>query len=295
MTEFGHLVEDYLSVGKGADATGRNSKSAYRKHPGELAGCINVALWHAIGHTVRHFLFVIQESGDELFYKATESIFSKDQLQTSAAYSACAKLVDQLRDLSYKLNETLRLLDPDAYNAHRELREKLKAMYAHVRARSAIDPFLFQGRSIIYNRQTPNHRDKREPKIGWTPLFVAGNFTGGWLRIRRLGLRMWYGPGACIFLRGGLLPHEVEPFDGGQRICVASFLHQSVRDDAGIQPVSTGIKSTDPPKRPTIGIPGLSSTPKPSTESSTPDNMSEEQPRFGRGLRARKATTRFGA
>lgn len=53
LTDFGKVVEDYLSVGKGADATGRNSKSSYRKQKGELAGCINIALWHAIGHTVR--------------------------------------------------------------------------------------------------------------------------------------------------------------------------------------------------------------------------------------------------
>lgn len=52
---------------------------------------------------------------------------------------------------------------------------------------------------------------------------------------------MWFGPGACIWLRGGLLPHEVEPFDGGQRISVASFLHRSVWDIVDVEPRSTGV------------------------------------------------------
>lgn len=173
--------------------------------------------------------------------KATEAIFSRDQLKTSSSYSSCADVVYQLRSISYKLNEILRILDPEAYKAHRLLRKKLKSLYPHVRARSSIDPFLFQGRSFIYNRQTPNHLDKRDPRIGWTPLFVTGEFVGGWLRIRKLGVKMWFGPGACAWIRGGLFQHEVEPFTGGQRISVASFMHQSVWDTAGIQPRTTGI------------------------------------------------------
>lgn len=96
---------------------------------------------------------------------------------------------------------------------------------------------------MIYNRQTPIHHDRREPRIGWTPLFVMGRFVDGYLRIRQLGIRLWHGPGACVFMRGGILPHEVEEFKGGQRICVASFLHQSVWDDMEIIPRSSGIST----------------------------------------------------
>ena len=53
LMEFGEAVESTLSMGSGADSCGRNIKSAYRKVRGEIAGCINVALWHALAHTVR--------------------------------------------------------------------------------------------------------------------------------------------------------------------------------------------------------------------------------------------------
>lgn len=52
LLEFGAAVEKSLSVGRGADGKARNSKQAYRFAEGELSGCINVALWHAIGFTV---------------------------------------------------------------------------------------------------------------------------------------------------------------------------------------------------------------------------------------------------
>lgn len=142
---------------------------------------------------------------------------------------------------SHRINEVLRLLDPLAHKSHLMLREKLISMYAHVRSRAAISPLLFQGQSYIYNRQTPNHFDPREPKVAWTPLFTAGSYVGGYLRIRRLGLRMWFGPGACIFLRGRLLPHEIEHFEGGQLISVAHFCHKSVWDEAGVEFISSKV------------------------------------------------------
>lgn len=52
LIEFGNTVEKYLTLGGGADSSGRNTKSAYRIKPGEISGVINVSLWHAIGHTV---------------------------------------------------------------------------------------------------------------------------------------------------------------------------------------------------------------------------------------------------
>lgn len=113
--------------------------------------------------------------------------------------------------------------------------------YAHVRSRASIDPSSFQGRSVIYNRQTPNHVDRRDPRLAWTPLFTLGSFKGGNLRVRKLGLRMWYGPGACVFIRGAMFAHEIESFDGGQRISIAHFCHDSVWKDAGVEFITTGV------------------------------------------------------
>jgi len=99
---------------------------------------------------------------------------------------------------------------------------------------ASIDPLLFQGRSVIFNRQPPNHVDGKDPKLAWNPLATAGSYTEGRLRIRRLGLRVWFGGGACVFLHGAILHHEIEPFSGGQRIFIAHFCHQSLWKEMGV-------------------------------------------------------------
>lgn len=174
--------------------------------------------------------------------QSTKAILSKPQLGTCTNYSACAKLVYEIKLLSVRLNEALKQLDPDAHKSHKDLSEKIKLDYPHARARASIDPILFQGRSVIFNRQTPNHVDKKDPKLGWNPLTTAGDYTGGCLRIRRLKLRMWYGPGCCVFLRGAILPHEVEEFEGGQRISIAHFCHESLWKEVGVKLCSSGLE-----------------------------------------------------
>ena len=71
----------------------------------------------------------------------------------------------------------------------------------------------------------PNHVDRKDSKLGWNPPTTARGYTEDRLRIRRLGLRMWFSSSACVFLRGAILHHEIEPFDGGQQISIAHFCH----------------------------------------------------------------------
>jgi hypothetical protein len=143
--------------------------------------------------------------------------------------------------VSERINETLLCIDPDAHASHKELAVKLSQAHPHIRARASIDPILFQGRSIIFNRQTPNHIDRKDPKLAWNPLTTAGTFVGGRLRIRRLGLRMWFGGGACAFVRGGILQHEIEEFEGGQRISIAHFCHNSLWKEMEVTLCSSGL------------------------------------------------------
>ncbi|EJD35677.1 hypothetical protein AURDEDRAFT_43138, partial [Auricularia subglabra TFB-10046 SS5] len=83
----------------------------------------------------------------------------------------------------------------------------------------------FHGRSLIYNRATPLHADRRDPKQNLTPILTVGDYSTGTLYIPELGLEIAYEPGTLVLLRGGLLKHRVE-FNGGQRIGIAHFLHQ---------------------------------------------------------------------
>ena len=70
---------------------------------------------------------------------------------------------------------------------------------------------------------------------------LAGLYTKGRLWIHWLGLRMWFGGGACMFLHGAILHHEVKPFSGEQRISIAHFCHQSLWKEMGVVLHSSGI------------------------------------------------------
>lgn len=71
--EFGHAVENILSLGSGADSCGRNTRKAYRFAKGEIAGCINVALWHAIGGEVSKILLCDGESHEHKKFRTAQS------------------------------------------------------------------------------------------------------------------------------------------------------------------------------------------------------------------------------
>lgn len=106
------------------------------------------------------------------------------------------------------------------------MRDKLNQDNAASKALSSIDPLLFEGRGVMYNRKTPLHQDKLDPHRGWAALLALGEFkTGGELSIPRLKLKVRYLPGDLILIRGRILPHEVLDWDGKQRISIVMFTH----------------------------------------------------------------------
>jgi hypothetical protein len=135
---------------------------------------------------------------------------------------------------SHRLNRVLELLDPLQFQALQNLRKAVHAKYAFARALDSIDPLLFEGRAIMWNRQTPLHGDYTDPVRAWVALIVLGDFTKGHLFVPRLNLRLSYEPGTIVYIRGHILPHEVEAWEGGQRVSIVHFTHQSVWDEFGM-------------------------------------------------------------
>jgi hypothetical protein len=87
----------------------------------------------------------------------------------------------------------------------------------------------------MWNRQTPLHGDLADPLKSWVVLLVLGKFTKGHLWIPKLQLRLFYEPGTIVIFRGHLLPHEVECWEGGQRVSIVHFTHQSLWDEFGME------------------------------------------------------------
>lgn len=126
------------------------------------------------------------------------------------------------------------LIDPTAHRAYTQARDQLCKM-ACFESIAAVDYMLFHGRSIIFNRATPRHIDSNDVPEGWAVLLALGDFDGGELYLPNLGIAIPFPPGALIFIRGGILPHEILAFRGGQRISIAHFVHESVFRHVGVK------------------------------------------------------------
>jgi hypothetical protein len=146
------------------------------------------------------------------------------------------KALWEFRVVTKRLNRVLELLDPSAALQYQKFRKAATLAYPYLRAFDAVDPSYWLGRVILFNSQTPRHQDSRNPPAEWTPLHAAGDFTeGGSLFMEDLNLRIRYLPGDLIFIRGRLLTHEVEQWEGGQRISAAYFTHESLWTQLGLR------------------------------------------------------------
>jgi hypothetical protein len=137
-----------------------------------------------------------------------------------------------MKELSERINETIRLVDPVFFKAITELRQVSSEKHPSLRMWNSQDPLLFEGRELLFNRSSGKHVDSQDPKAAYAGLFAAGNFTsGGVLHIPGLNLRVRLLPGDFVLIRGRVLEHEIEPWDGGQRISIPHFTHTSLWRD----------------------------------------------------------------
>lgn len=221
-----------LKVGGGADATGRNLGKSFRFQTAQLTGVVTLArAWHCIGGTVRrrhawaiHLLTHPQHK---------PPVVSKNYIDTASAFASASELIEQIHGCSHRVNCILEAIDPEQFTAMKKLNEAAQTI-PYVKALSAIDCLLFEGRHIIFNRQTPLHTDDLDPWTGWAILVAFGQFTKGAMHIPRLNLRLRFQPGDIIAMRGRILPHEIEAWSGGQRVSVVHFTHKSLWDWFGI-------------------------------------------------------------
>ena len=119
-------------------------------------------------------------------------------------------------------------MDPAHYNDAKRLREEVEKRFPFTRALGALDPLLYEGQELLYNVMSDEHTDGFDPPGSYSLIAAAGNFQGGYLFFRHLGLRVRLEPGDIVMFRGRVLKHVVEVWTGGQRISIPHFTHSSV-------------------------------------------------------------------
>ncbi|KAF8220967.1 hypothetical protein L208DRAFT_1382457 [Tricholoma matsutake] len=183
-----------LQVGGGADGSVQKN---------EVRGIIKlVNVWHAIGH------------------RKEDPTILQDFIWTSMQFGASVKAVSGMAVLSNGINAILEYVDKVQYDSLCCLMEAMSKDNPMVKMMLSIDPLVMEGCAIMYNHQTPEHSDTKDPLPAWAVMITFGKFVVGGCDV--------------IVIRGRLLPHEVEEWGLGQRISIAHFTHKSLWKQCGM-------------------------------------------------------------
>jgi hypothetical protein len=188
--------------------------------------------WHGIGHTVSHGLHL--SSHPLISPQHIPAVVSSDYIANGQRFSLATQIRYEFGRTSLRCNQLLQALDPAQYKALEELKQAARKKYPCISALDSIDPLLQEGKAIMWNRQTPYHVDGADPKNAWVTLMTLGEFTGGDLLFPSLNLRLKYEPGTIILFKGRRFPHVVESWEGGQRISIVHFTHESLWKEFGM-------------------------------------------------------------
>jgi hypothetical protein len=160
---------------------------------------------------------------------------SADCLTSGGVFAKTADLYRKLDLLSKKINEAILAVDPVFFAALTELHKRAVAKHSSLAAWTSVDPLLMEGRELLFNRISGRHRDRQDPRLAYAGLYAAGNFTsGGYVYFHQFNLRVRLLPGDFVLLRGRVLEHEIEAWEGGQRISIPHFTHTSLWRDCGL-------------------------------------------------------------
>lgn len=118
------------------------------------------------------------------------------------------------------------LLDPDLLQKYVRVADQVLKLEVPFQTRRSGDPFVM--RALLVNLMTYEHQDSGDWHYGYAFLLPVGDFTGGDLVLRELGLQIEAPPGCFQMLRGRELRHSITKWTGRRFVCV-NVTHESVR------------------------------------------------------------------
>lgn len=156
--------------------------------------------------------------------------------QAGAPFKSPATLewLDLLSESNSVLSAILAVIHPALYDAGRETFNCLRKD-PRIERQDVIGKWtsVFNGVSVITNRNTQAHRDSYSAHHWYDLLVTLGKYTKCNLELPGVGVTLEYGPGTVVGLSGMMLEHSVPNFEG-ERVCYAYFMRDSVHNWAGV-------------------------------------------------------------
>ncbi|ROV88738.1 hypothetical protein VMCG_10062 [Cytospora schulzeri] len=141
------------------------------------------------------------------------------------------------------------ILDPDLLQQYIHVANEVSKLESiPFGTRRSAEPFVM--RALLVNLMTNEHKDTGDWRHGYAFLLPLGDFEGGDLVLRELGLQIQSPPGCCQMFRGRELRHSITKWTGRRFVCV-NVTQEAVRKWAfrqmgeDVQDSPTGSASTD--------------------------------------------------
>ncbi|KAI1078825.1 hypothetical protein F5B20DRAFT_571361 [Whalleya microplaca] len=133
------------------------------------------------------------------------------------ALGACSELVSFF----------FKLFDPDLFAQYQAVAEEVsKLKVIPFETRNGGDTFSLW--AVLINVMTDDHKDRSDWFHGFAGLVPVGDFSGGDLLLRELGLQIESKPGCVQLVRGRELAHSISKWSG-RRFVVVNATHEAVK------------------------------------------------------------------
>lgn len=133
----------------------------------------------------------------------------------------------ELKDHGQVMDAILSIIHPELFTAAQRSFEINKSKNPESSAVFAW-PCSFSAMSVICNRLTPEHKDRRTDRFWYDFLTSAGHHKEATFKTSGIGYSFDYAPGTMIALCAADIFHEVDSWYGFDRICIAHFMRKSV-------------------------------------------------------------------
>ena len=156
--------------------------------------------------------------------------------QVSANFKEPAALewLDSISESNAVLSAILAVIHPKLHDAGRQTAMRLRDT-PDIGPQGVLYRWasVFNGVSVISNRDMPSHRDGSSRNNWYDILATLGSYEDCTLELPGLGISLEYGPGAVVGISGKVLEHAVHDFKG-DRVCYAYFMRDNVHEWANV-------------------------------------------------------------
>lgn len=129
-------------------------------------------------------------------------------------------------------NAVASLITPDLYDVSNEAIEKTITGEGMAKDYDNVELWqsCYTALEVIVNRTTPPHRDRGAAPEQFDFLVSAGTHKEAHFDLPELNLQLLYRPGTIVVLSGRVFLHSVDDWSGGERICIAHFIKDTVHN-----------------------------------------------------------------